>query len=168
MLVPPSQDVGSPTQGVAAAPVDANAAPVKKKKTIFDLFKGTSDEPVPQAQQVASAEPQAVPDASAQPAPAPQTTQATTPAAPAPSGTGYFVQLASFRTQPEAQSEYDRLRSQHAGIIGGVRSNISQATVAGSTRYRVGLGPVASREEAAKLCNSLFAAGERDCIVRTQ
>ena len=173
VLVPPSQD-GSPTQGAdTAIPADAIAQPapapeiVKKKKTIFDLFKGTSAEPAqPAQQQVASAEPQPLPETP--PAePAPQVKQAAKPAA-APSGSGYYIQLASFRTQGEAQSEYARLKSEHAGIIGGVASSISEATVAGSTRYRVGLGPMASREQAAKLCNSLFAAGERDCLVRTQ
>ena len=173
VLVPPSQD-GSPTQGAdTAIPADSVAQPapapepVKKKKTIFDLFKGTSAEPAqPAQQQVASAEPQPLPEAQ-QAEPAPQVKLAAKPAT-APSGSGYYVQLASFRTQGEAQSEYARLQSEHAGIINGVASNISEATVAGSTRYRVGLGPMASREQAAKLCNSLFAAGERDCLVRTQ
>lgn len=175
VLVPPSQqvtDAASPTQGTAAeAPATtATTEPAKKKKTIFDLFKGSSGSGTtaqPQTQQVASAEPQPVPETPTAPAPAPSTQQAAIPAAPA-GGPGYYLQLASFRTQSEAQAESARLQAQHANIIGSVPSSITQATVAGSTRYRVGLGPVASREQANKLCNSLFAAGERDCIVRGQ
>ena len=78
------------------------------------------------------------------------------------------MQLASFRTQSEAQSEYDRLRSRYPNVIGNLPSNISQATVAGSTRYRVGVGPLSTREQASKVCSSLFAAGERDCLIRSQ
>lgn len=178
VLVPPSQaeDVSpitgeslsapaaSPSQQQAQAPAQQGAAPAKKK-TIFDLFR-KSDEPetpvAQPAQQVASIE------QPAEPAPAPQTsaTQQAKPATPA--GSGYMIQLASFRTQTEAQNEYGRLRSKYPSIIGRLPSSISQATVAGSTRYRVGVGPVASREEASKVCNSLFSAGERDCLVRSQ
>ena len=83
-------------------------------------------------------------------------------------GTGYVVQLASFRSEAEAQAEYSRLAAKHSGIVGSLPSRVSQAKVSGSTRYRLGLGPLASREEAAKVCNSLVAAGERDCLVRRQ
>ncbi len=83
-------------------------------------------------------------------------------------GSGYVAQLASFRSQGEAQTEFGRLRGKYPDIIGGQQANISTATVAGSTRYRLGVGPLASRDEASKICGSLLASGERDCIVRKQ
>ena len=177
VLVPPSQaeDVSASTVGSlsapaaspsqqAQAPAQQGAAPAKKK-TIFDLFRKSDDAETQEtqpAQQIASIE------QPAEPAPAPQVPakQQAKPATPA--GSGYMIQLASFRTQTEAQNEYGRLRSKYPSIIGPLPSSISQATVAGSTRYRVGVGPVASREEASKVCNSLFSAGERDCLVRSQ
>jgi cell division septation protein DedD len=168
VLVPPSQDAVNPIQGgkttSAGISQPAPAPAPAKKKTLLDLFKSsdsTTTQTAEPTQQVAAVQP-------TQPA-APQpssTKKATAPAAP--SGSGYFIQLASFRTQSEAQSEYNRLQSSYSNIIGGLPSSITQATVAGSTRYRVGVGPLSSREQATKVCNSLFSAGERDCLVRAQ
>ena len=101
------------------------------------------------------------------PEPAPIQQQAA-PTQVASTGSGYFVQLASFKTQDEASAEFGRLKSKYASIIGPLPSAINPATVGGSTRYRVAVGPVASRDQATKICNSLVAAGERDCLVRKQ
>jgi cell division protein FtsN len=95
------------------------------------------------------------------------------PAALAPTqaasgSSGYFVQLASFKSEAEASTEFGRLKAKYASIIGTLPSAINPATIGGSTRYRVAVGPMASRDEATKICNSLFAAGERDCLVRKQ
>ena len=79
-----------------------------------------------------------------------------------------MVQLSSFRTQAEAQAEYGVLSGKYPAIIGSMAANIKQSTVGGSTRYQLGLGPTATREQAAKVCSSLLAAGERDCLVRKQ
>ena len=86
----------------------------------------------------------------------------------ASAGSGYFVQLASFKSQAEASTEFGRLKAKHASIIGTLPSAINPATVGGSTRYRLAVGPVASRDQATKICSSLVAAGERDCLVRKQ
>jgi len=40
--------------------------------------------------------------------------------------------------------------------------------VAGSTRYRLAYGPLASRSDATRLCSQLFAAGQPDCLVRSR
>ena len=176
VLVPPSQsaDIAPPSQDDAAATQVASAEavqpPVKKKKrTLLDLFNGSSED--------ASAPAVPAADATGQTAstPAPGDQVAALPEAPDSSvsdatgaGSGYVVQLASFRSEAEAQAEYGRLRSKHGDIIGTLPSRVSQATVAGSTRYRLGLGPLASRDEASRICSSLVGAGERDCLVRRQ
>jgi hypothetical protein len=90
------------------------------------------------------------------------------PQAAKSSGNGYVAQLASFRSEAEALSEFDRLKGKHGGILGGKSARISKGTVGGTTRYRLGVGPIVSRDEASKLCNSLIASGERDCIVKQQ
>ncbi len=98
------------------------------------------------------------------PAPAPQPTQ---PAASG--GSGYVVQLASYRSQAEAQNEYQRLRSRHSGIIGNLPSRIQKAELgAAGTFYRLGVGPLGTKQAATNLCNSLIASGEKDCLVRRQ
>ena len=96
------------------------------------------------------------------PMPAPETTQ---PEAQSTGG-GYIAQLASFRSEAEALAEYDRLRTKHGNVVGGLSPRVTKASISGGTRYRLGVGPVASRDDATRICNSLIAAGERDCLVR--
>lgn len=92
--------------------------------------------------------------------PAPQPQQAK------PSSGGFIAQLASFRSEAEAQAEYDRLSAKHGNVLSGLSPRIVKANVAGGSRYRLAVGPLASRAAASKICNSLIAAGERDCLVR--
>ena len=77
-----------------------------------------------------------------------------------------MAQLASFRSEAEAMAEYDRLRAKHGTVLSGLSPRVVKATVAGTSRYRLGVGPLPSRSAASKVCNSLIAAGERDCLVR--
>lgn len=96
-----------------------------------------------------------------QPEPAPKASTTTSTG-----GTGFVAQVASLRSEAEARAELDRLRGSYGNLIGTLSTRITKATVAGTTRYRLGFGPLPSRSEAAKLCSSLIAAGERDCAVR--
>ena len=172
VLVPPSDSVAAEQDAAAPPVVDQPIATppapvIKKKKTLFGLLRGTNDQepaatqppattPVVQEEQVAAL---------------PQTAPAQEQAAPtqvASTGSGYFVQLASFKSEAEASAEFGRLKSKHAGIVGNLPSAINPATVSGSTRYRLALGPLASRDQATRICSSLIAAGERDCLVRKQ
>ncbi|MCA3560995.1 MAG: SPOR domain-containing protein [Aestuariivirga sp.] len=171
VLVPPSQQGGNQPALAPATPVVDAPAPVdltgqgtapaaQKRKTIFDLFNGgASDSGIPAQQaaptQVASA--------------ATQTRQATAPAATAPQATpggGYVVQLASFRTENEANQEYSRVAGAYPSVVGPLKPQIRQTNVGGSTRYQLGLGPLPTRGDATKVCSELIAAGESDCIVR--
>jgi cell division septation protein DedD len=173
VIVPPA-DVASPSQQTAetatAPAAQTGQPPVRKKKTIFDLFKRTTDSPAQDAaarEKVVNVEP-APQDAAA------ATTVASLPASKPDASTasggggGYVVQLASFRSQSDAQAEYGRLKAKYPSIIGPHPARISQASVGGSTRYRLGLGPLTTRDQASQICGNLFAAGERDCLVRTQ
>lgn len=172
ILVPPAEYVPpASTTGAAPGTTVANTQPeTKKKKTLFDLLQATSKSGSTEAAATQSGTAGAdtagsAPDqqVASLPEPAPQQKGATGATA-----SGYVVQLASFRSEAEAQTEYTRLKAKYPGIIGGLPPRISQAAVLGSTRYRLGLGPMASRDSASKLCNSLVAAGERDCLVRKQ
>lgn len=111
--------------------------------------------PTPE-QQVASVAPEPIP----LPAPEP------TPQQAKPAAGGFVAQLASFRSEAEAMAEFDRLRAKHGDVLGGLSPRVVKANIGGSPRYRLGVGPLASRSAALKICNSLISAGERDCLVR--
>lgn len=116
--------------------------------------------------QVASIDTQQSTTSSAlEPEPAPKPTTSSSNSSSS-GGTGYVAQVASLRSEAEARAELDRLRGSYGSLIGNLSTRITKATVAGTTRYRLGFGPLPSRSQAAKLCSSLIAAGERDCAVR--
>jgi hypothetical protein len=174
VLVPPSEEAvvatNQDTQIVVDQPVDVQSeqtpapAPVKKKKTLFGLFNGTND-------QIAAAEPAPVEtqnQVATAPEPAPAKKADTQTQVASNGGSGYYVQLASFKSQAEASTEYGRMKAKHPSILGGLPPVINPATVGGSTRYRLALGPLGSRDKASSICNSLVSAGERDCLVRKQ
>ena len=143
---------------VAEAPIVEQPA---KRKTLFDLFRSESSAAAPAV---------ATPVIPAAP-PAPQVaTAAPSIIPPEPTAnTGAFVaQLASFKSKSEATTEYSRLAAKHGPIIKRYAPIIEQASVAGSTRYRLNIGPMASQDVASNFCSSLFAAGERDCLVHRQ
>ena len=172
VLVAPENDPGLAeipnTPVVASAPALTQAPPVKKKKTLFGFFNGTNDQVETAATTPAVA---AVPQqqvASIQNPPPEPVLKNAQPAPTTTGASGYYVQLASFKSQAEASAEYDRLKTRHTDILGGMTPVINPATVGGSTRYRLAIGPLPSRDDASNVCNSLVAAGERDCLVRKQ
>jgi cell division protein FtsN len=123
--------------------------------------KPITGEPAASPDQVASVAPD-----QAQPLPMPAPETAVEPKPQATTQGGYLAQLASYRSEAEALAEYDRLRAKYGDVVGGLSPKVTKANVSGTTRYRLGVGPVASREAASRICNSLIAAGERDCLVR--
>ena len=140
----------------AAAPAPA---PVKKKRTLADLFKGESnDAPPEQSAALVAPAPAPAPAQKVQPLPVQQVATAG----------GYVVQLASFPNQGDASKEYTRLKAKHGAALSGLSPVVTQATVGGSIRYRLAAGTMATREQASAVCAKLFAAGERDCLVRRQ
>jgi SPOR domain len=153
--------VDSPAANVPAANAGTAVAP-KKKKTLADLFRSDSGDA---ATQTAS---NSVPEAATPKATAPVV--AAKPAAPvqqaSAASNGFVAQLASFRSNAEATAEFSRMKSKYGSALSGLSPVIRQAEVAGTTRYRLAVGPFASRDEANALCSKLFAAGERDCLVR--
>ncbi len=107
-------------------------------------------QPPQQQQQVASIQPQ----------PQPQVQSRTG---------AYVAQLAAFRSQADAQNEYQRLAQRHGRLFDGLSPQIQEASLGASgSFYRLSVGPLASAAAAQKLCNALISAGERDCLVRRQ
>jgi hypothetical protein len=145
----------TPQPAVPSAPV------AKKKSTLADLFNKTPDTAAaPQPVDVATAEPTvpAKPQTARRVVAQPETQQAST-------ATSFVVQLASFRSKAEASSEFARLKAKN-GTVARFSPIISEADVGGSTRYRLSVGRMATKAEADAVCSSLFASGERDCLVK--
>ena len=95
--------------------------------------------------------------------PAPETIQ---PQAPITGG-NYLIQTASFSSEAEAQASFQQLQARHPNLLGTYSPLIQQANLGDrGTYYRLRIGPIETRSQASQLCNSLIAAGERDCVVR--
>jgi SPOR domain len=154
-----------------SAVASANTAPsaisdptVKKRRTLLDLFK--KNDPADASIAPINAD---VPAAPAAPAPVKVATIEPPAVVQQSSPTGaYVAQLASFKSKAEASQEYNRMRAKHGAIVGRYAPIVSEAQVAGTTRYRLNIGPMASSDVANNLCQSLIAAGERDCLVHRQ
>lgn len=155
---PAAEGTPSTPSSSAALPDEAAPAPKRKKRTIMDLFRGngmddaSADQPENHVATVEQPRP-SMPDqkeAEAQPT----------------TGSGFIVQLASFRSEADARNEYSRLSSLYPSVVGGLQQQIRQTNVGGSTRYQLGLGPLESRNQATQVCSALITAGESDCVVR--
>ncbi len=91
----------------------------------------------------------------APPAAAPQPAVAATPLALA-AAPGWGVSLASARSEASAARSWARLKARFPEELGHRQETTRKVHLAGrGTRWRVIVGPLASREEAAKLCRTL-------------
>ena len=101
------------------------------------------------------------------PPPARPARVAAAPAATASAGNGnYLVQVASQRSEADAQTAFRSVKSKYSGILGDRQPVIRRADLAGKgTYYRAMVGPFSSRDQAVQLCSSLKAAGG-DCVVQ--
>lgn len=130
----------------------------KKRKSLTDLFRSDTQTAATDAGTVVTP---------VKPL-APVQKVAAAPTQIASAGGAYVAQLASFKSKAEATQEYKNLSAKHGAIITRYAPIISEAQVAGTTRYRLSIGPMASSNVAGDVCQSLFAAGERDCLVHRQ
>jgi hypothetical protein len=80
-------------------------------------------------------------------------------------GRGYAVQVTSERSESGAQAAFQALQAKYPNQLSGRQLSIRRVElgVAG-IYYRALVGPFASAEKAAKLCNGLKAAGG-DCVI---
>lgn len=89
------------------------------------------------------------------------------PAAAAPVAAGaYVVQIASVRSEAEAQSTWRAWQAKYPGILGGQQMNVRRADLGDrGVYYRAQVGSFANREDANALCQALRAQGG-DCMVQ--
>ncbi len=96
-----------------------------------------------------------------------QQPSAPAPAAPAVASGSYVVQLASYKDQTSALAGFQDLKARHGSLLGRFQPLISKKTVgAFGTFYRLQVGPIANKQSGDKICSSLLAAGEKDCLVK--
>ena len=151
---------------VAAAPVQSSAQPTVSAP--IPLNSGTG-EPVSTDPTPLAATPSIVDNVSANSQPA-RVATAPTPApaatsAPAPAG-NYVVQIASVRSEAEAQSTWRSMQSKYPGILGNQPFAVRRADLGDrGVYYRAQVGSFSSRDGAVALCEALRAQGG-DCMVQ--
>jgi cytochrome c biogenesis protein CcdA len=99
-------------------------------------------------------------------APAPRTQEALAPAASEPPTGGYLVQVASKRSEADAQAAYKALQAKFPAVL-GPRSPFITRTDLGDkgVYYRVTIGPFETSDAAAQVCGDLKTAGGQ-CVVQ--
>jgi hypothetical protein len=111
----------------------------------------------------------AAPEAAARPAPAsPPTRMAALPppATTAPAAGGHVVQVASQRSEQDAQASFKALQAKYPNVLGGREAMIRRIDLGDrGIFFRVQVGPFASADQANGLCDNLKAAGGQ-CIVQ--
>jgi cell division protein FtsN len=145
------------------------AAPPAVKATV-----PTVTAPVAEETMAAAAETLAPAPAHPAPAPAktatkpPQRVASVAPAAPKAvpsSGAGFVVQVSSQKSQESARASFTSMQARFPQVLSGYQPSIKAVALGGKgTFYRVRVGPMGSRDEAAALCGKLKAAGG-DCVV---
>jgi hypothetical protein len=106
--------------------------------------------------------------------PAPTRSTGTQPMQPVPVRTAtasaeagsYVVQVASQRSEAEAQASFKALQSKYPAVLGSRQAVIRRADLGDKgVYYRAQIGPFPTQEDAADMCGSLKAAGGQ-CIVQ--
>lgn len=154
--VPAGSQQAAVTQPTASAPIplsSGSGAPVS-----------TNPKPLASTPSIVPNVPAPAPRVAAAPAPAAQ------PAAPASSAAApagaYVVQVASVRTEAEAQSTIKSMQTKFPSVLNGQRSSVRRADLGDrGIYYRAQIGSFSSRDDAVKLCEALRAAGG-DCMVQ--
>ncbi len=84
---------------------------------------------------------------------------------PPPAGS-YVVQVASQKTEQEAQSAWQQAQSRYGSVLGGQNATIRRVNLGErGTFYRAQLGPFSDRARASEICENLKAAGG-ECIIQ--
>jgi hypothetical protein len=138
-------EVVGPTAGPKAAP-PSPAGTVLPPPSASGMLTATSSTPLP-------------PPIALTPAPSAKPLQpAAAPAArPGPAAAGGLrVQIAATRDESSAKSEWDRLKTAHADLLGALSPTVVKADLGDKgVFYRVQAGPVADHDQAEKLCGAL-------------
>jgi hypothetical protein len=79
---------------------------------------------------------------------------------------GYLVQIASQKTEADAQASYRAAQAKYGSLIGAMSPIIKRADLGDKgVYYRAMVGPFTTQDEAKKLCSNLTVAGG-SCVVQ--
>src|SRR5262247_2482851 len=100
-------------------------------------------------------------------APAPASTRSVAiPPATEPKAGNYVVQVASQRSEADAQASFKSLQQKYPSVLGSYQAMIRRADLGDKgVYYRAQIGPFATAEQAKEVCSSLKSAGGQ-CIVQ--
>ena len=160
----------APTPGAAVAQPSALAQATAS--TPVALSPGTGA-PAPTSPTPIAATPSIVPNVprpptrvAAAPATAAPTAPAAAPAASAAATGGFFVQVASARTEADAQTAWRAAQSKYPAVLNSRPVTFPRADLGDrGIYYRAWVGPFGNRDDASGLCQSLRAQGG-DCMVQ--
>src|SRR5262249_50640700 len=81
---------------------------------------------------------------------------------------GYLVQIASQKTEADAQASFRAAQAKFSNLIGTMSPLIKRADLGDKgIYYRAMVGPFATEDEAKRLCSNLkIAGGDRSCVVQ--
>ena len=81
----------------------------------------------------------------------------------------YVVQISARRTQTDALAAFSGLQSKYGSILGGYRPLIQRADLGSrGIWFRLRVGPMKTREDAASVCAKLKSKGMRNCLVASR
>ncbi|WGD31493.1 SPOR domain-containing protein [Ancylobacter sp. WKF20] len=155
----------SPVPPGTTASVQSSAQPTATAPAPLSTGSGApvSTSPTPLA-----ATPSIVPNAPNPPArvaAAPTPAPAATSAAPAPAG-AYVVQIASVRSEAEAQATWRSMQAKFPGVLNGQSMAVRRADLGDrGIYYRAQVGSFTNRDDANALCQALRVQGG-DCMVQ--
>lgn len=143
-LLPPPEEPQPPPRPKPATPAAvAPEPPAEPGEAPAAAAPGVSEPGLEQPPEVA-AEPQPVAAASK------------AAEAPPPVTGGYQIQLASVHTEPQAMSEWKRIRARNKDLLGTLEAHVSRVDLAArGVWYRLRAGPVGGAEDARALCATL-------------
>lgn len=144
-MVPAMPPMRSTTIGVPPSASRPGPAPIR-------AAKGAQ----PPASSPLALGPQSSPDVD------PAATSALPPARPAPASGGYVVQVASLRSEEDAMTSFKILQHKYPDVLGSHPPVVQRVDLSDKGKgiwYRAQVGPFASKEEAAQMCDKYKAAG---------
>ncbi|MGE0845681.1 MAG: SPOR domain-containing protein [Flavobacteriaceae bacterium] len=150
---------GQEQQAAQPAAAQPSRIPTQPVRTIplSDPSRPISTQPT----RVASAQPAPQPAAAA----APATQQPAPEVASIPAG-AYVVQVASRKSEELAAAAASSIQSRYGSALGNYKTSVQRADLGDrGVFYRVGVGPMATQQDASALCGRLKSAG-LDCFVR--
>jgi hypothetical protein len=148
---PPAVGEGATsTEQTARAPVPA-PEPVLEEPTAPPPTVGSETEQVA----AAPVQPEPPKPETATPPAAPAQSAPTTPASSA--GNGWRIQIAALRSEADARAEWSKKQSANPDLLGNLAVQIQEATVNGTTYYRIRGGPLSDGAAAKALCAQMKA-----------